>query len=192
MTDQPDVLAGERFRTILADAITSASSTIDRGDYDEDLVAPGAGADSIVVQFPEARFEHRVNEHGVAVRRVVVASGWEVDPVQPQHEGRKVHGSAGCPVCDPASAVARQCSSRLEVPDPPREPLVYLCIHTTHENDRHEWMASEPAVRQVARHEFVPVRYKGRQEAGCGHLTRTSSHEGRMCGLPLNDPAHNI
>jgi hypothetical protein len=90
MTDQPDVLAAERFRNIVAEAI-------DKPGMD----APWNEAQPVLDRFPEVRFERHVNENGVAVRRVVVVSEWEVDPIQPQHEGCKVHGSAGCPVCDP-------------------------------------------------------------------------------------------
>lgn len=64
-----DPLAAERFRTIVAEAI-------DKPGMD----APWQEAEPIVGRFPNAYFEYRTNEHGVRVRRVVVASEWEVDP----------------------------------------------------------------------------------------------------------------
>lgn len=86
MTDQPDVLATERFRNIVAEAI-------DKPGMD----APWDEAQPVLDRFPEARFERHVNEHGVAMRRVVVASGWEVDPTP-----APVIDPSLC-ICDPAS-----------------------------------------------------------------------------------------
>jgi hypothetical protein len=69
MTDQTDALAAERFRRIVAEAI-------DKPGMD----APWDEAQPVLDRFPEVHFERHVNENGVAMRRVVVASGWEVDP----------------------------------------------------------------------------------------------------------------
>lgn len=85
MTEQPDALAAERFRHIVAEAI-------DKPGMD----APWDEAQPVLDRFPEARFERHVNEHGVAMRRVVAASEWEVDP-----EPAPV-APPGC-VCDPTS-----------------------------------------------------------------------------------------
>lgn len=100
MTDQPDALAIERFRTILMDVQEAADYAL-MGDTDQVAAPWDDVANRALNAFPEARFERRVNEHGVAMRRVVAVGEWEVDPIQPQHEGCKVHGPAGCPVCDP-------------------------------------------------------------------------------------------
>jgi hypothetical protein len=80
-----DPLAVERFRTILTDTIRDTG-------YDAYGMADEADPDTVAIrlvhQFPEAHFEHRVNEHGAAVRRVVVAGEWETDPNPPEREAR--------------------------------------------------------------------------------------------------------
>lgn len=70
-----DPLAVERFRTIISDNLTRA---------DRDVVRDG-----ILEDFPGAYFEHRTNEHGVRMRRVVAEGEWEVDPhpVEPLSTG---------------------------------------------------------------------------------------------------------
>lgn len=68
-----DPLAQERFRTLVADAIGGPPITA-TGSYLPNTVR-------VVDAFPEARFEHRTNEAGVRLRRVAVASEWEVDPL---------------------------------------------------------------------------------------------------------------
>ncbi len=72
-----DHLARERFRTIVMEPVVAEANRIYEGgaSFDDDGVAEG-----IVDLFPEARFEYKVNAVGVPVRRVAVASGWEVDP----------------------------------------------------------------------------------------------------------------
>lgn len=88
-----DPLAAERFRTIVAEAI-------DKPGMD----APWQEAEPIVDRFPDAYFEHRTNEHGVRVRRVVVASEWEVDPTS---QSREMSTACGEPATGPGDS--RQC-----------------------------------------------------------------------------------
>lgn len=64
----PDPLANERFRTIVADATDSNPD--------------GLRVRNLVDAFPDAHFEYRRNAAGVRIRRVVVASHWEVDTDQ--------------------------------------------------------------------------------------------------------------
>jgi hypothetical protein len=81
-----DPLAIERFRTILTDIIgRQIDDHYDGGAYaDEDEVTK-----EVLDQFPDAHFEYRTNEHGVRVRKVVVASEWENDPTpEPLSIGR--------------------------------------------------------------------------------------------------------
>lgn len=66
-----DPMAHERLRTILNSAADDAWVEDDFSQRIGDIAAD---------QFPEARFERQVNEHGVAVRRVVAVTEWEVDP----------------------------------------------------------------------------------------------------------------
>jgi hypothetical protein len=70
-------LARERFRTILLDPIEAEADRIFEGgvSYADDAVV-----EALADLFPDAHFEHRTNGAGVRVRRVVVASEWEVDP----------------------------------------------------------------------------------------------------------------
>lgn len=77
MLTQTDTLAAERFRTILAEGISQTGYDAYGAGEEAD---PDRVAHAVLDDFSEFRFERRVNEHGVAVRRVVVASGWEVDP----------------------------------------------------------------------------------------------------------------
>jgi hypothetical protein len=72
-----DPLAHERFRTILMGPIEAEADLIYEGggSYDDDAVV-----EALADLFPDAHFEHRTNDAGVRVRRVVVAGGWEVDP----------------------------------------------------------------------------------------------------------------
>jgi hypothetical protein len=65
-----DPLAYEWFRTILFDAI--AATDIDASTDDH--------VQAIATSFPDAHFEHRMNEHGARVRRVVVEGEWEINP----------------------------------------------------------------------------------------------------------------
>ena len=92
MTDQPDVLATERFRTILTDVQEAADYAL-MGDTDQVVASWDDVADRVLNAFPEARFERHVNERGVAMRRVVVASKWEVDPNPPARRQCMEHGS---------------------------------------------------------------------------------------------------
>jgi hypothetical protein len=72
-----DPLAHERFRTILTDAVESTGYDAYANGLDAD---PDVASSKVIGLFPEAYFEHRTNDAGVRVRRVVVASEWEVDP----------------------------------------------------------------------------------------------------------------
>jgi hypothetical protein len=74
---ETDPLAVERFRTILTDAIRDTGYDAYAMGAD---AAPETAAVMLLGKFPDAHFARRVNEHGVAVRRVVVASEWENDP----------------------------------------------------------------------------------------------------------------
>lgn len=73
-------LAIERFRTILIDAIKAASDGVGRnGEWhfpEPESLAAGMLPDLLV----EAHFEYQTNGAGVAMRRVVIASDWEIDP----------------------------------------------------------------------------------------------------------------
>lgn len=77
MLTQTDTLAAEHFRTILAEGVRQAGYDAYGAGQEAD---PERVAHAVLDDFSEFRFERRVNEHGVAVRRVVVASEWEVDP----------------------------------------------------------------------------------------------------------------
>jgi hypothetical protein len=81
-----DPLAHERFRTILTDAVESTGYDAYANGLDAD---PDVASSKVIGLFPEAYFEHRTNDAGVRVRRVVVASEWEVDPEPaPVNSGR--------------------------------------------------------------------------------------------------------
>jgi hypothetical protein len=80
-----DPLAHERFRTILTDAF--------------EWTPTDTGVDAACEIFPDAHFEHRTNDAGVRVRRVVVAGEWEVDPdAVPVGDslGERPHAAEGC------------------------------------------------------------------------------------------------
>jgi hypothetical protein len=80
-----DPLAHERLRTILTDRI-------DAGFYQGGEIAeqadPDAVAGDILDAFPDAHFEYRTNDAGVAVRRVVAEGAWETDPAWPAEGSR--------------------------------------------------------------------------------------------------------
>ena len=69
----PNPLATERFRTIVADAI-GGTPVGGRDGQSPDVVA-------VVGAFPNAHFEYQTNGAGVRLRRVAVASDWEAYPL---------------------------------------------------------------------------------------------------------------
>lgn len=71
-----DVLAVERFRTVIAQSVSDQ-----RQAYSLGLVGdPFSVADVVVDRFATAHFEYRTNSAGVKLRRVVVTDQWEADP----------------------------------------------------------------------------------------------------------------
>lgn len=99
-----DPLARERFRTILLGPIEAEANLIYEGGgsyADEAVVA------DLIGQFPEAYFERRTNDNGVRMRRVVVISEWEVDPmpaVEKMPEPCETCDDMGCAECEPLSS----------------------------------------------------------------------------------------
>ncbi len=111
-------LATERFRTLITAPMEDEADRIYSGGepFDEDAVAQ-----KIVDQFPEAHYAHKVNDAGVAMRRVIVASRWEVDPEetalprcgdqQCPSFGDKDFGEGTCPVEHALSGAVQRPSS---------------------------------------------------------------------------------
>jgi hypothetical protein len=95
-------LARERFRTILMGPIEAEADRVWKdgpASFDE-----GSIVETLASLFPDAHFEHCTNDAGVRVRRVVVASDWEVDPaaaVKNMQEPCDTCSDMGCAECQP-------------------------------------------------------------------------------------------
>jgi hypothetical protein len=77
-----DPLADERFRTIVSDTLRDfVTENYPDSWFDDSSVS------MLAREFPEAHFEYRTNEAGVRLRKVVVESGWEVDPLPAWMDG---------------------------------------------------------------------------------------------------------
>lgn len=140
----PDVLAVERFRTVLTDSVVWAQ----RNETSE--------VDSVLAEFPSAQFVHDVNSAGVPVRRLVVHGEWEVDPNPPKVDPRlgeaaRVLGPSLTSPADPYRTDAPPIPwAPAESPTHPFEPVRYKgrieegCGHFTRINSHEGTMCGEP------------------------------------------------
>jgi cytochrome c1 len=87
MPHNANPLAAERFRTIVADAIAGHPVGSGRGSQ-------AAEVEDVADAFPDARFEYQTNDAGVRLRRVAVASEWEVDPLPAWMADARTDGGA--------------------------------------------------------------------------------------------------
>jgi hypothetical protein len=90
---QPDVMALQKLRTVLADTIRDHTGEVALTDgwVDSEMVAL-----ALMEHFPTAQFEHDVNSNGVAVRRVIVRGEWEVDPAPPRPGNAGTYSCVAC------------------------------------------------------------------------------------------------
>ncbi len=175
MTDN-DPMARERLRTILADRIEYADAA-NGHQTTADTLAP-----ELLTEFGAMRFEYKVNEHDVPVRRVVAATVWEVDPE------RKAHGDGGgCSTCGKFH------------PETCEHGLSFIgcddCWADAH-RDAAEAKRKEPdellhgVAEAYGPHAFVPQSYKGQQIDACAHFTMVNSHEASQCSAGVDDAIH--
>jgi hypothetical protein len=75
-----DVLAAEKARTAIAEAAGAKAAERIEFKYTDDAGTVGAAAAEEFVATHAVSWEYAINENGVAVRRYVARSAWEIDP----------------------------------------------------------------------------------------------------------------